>query len=76
MMKTPISSRMIYIPKLAETRIYVDPPGGHTFGRLVNKEKTALQDTPAQRDSLNRVWAFLEEHLTPYVGSDGKPSTA
>jgi dipeptidyl aminopeptidase/acylaminoacyl peptidase len=61
-----------HIPKLAETKIYVDPPGGHSFDRLVNKEKTALQNTPAQRDSLNRVWAFLEEHLTPYVGNGGK----
>jgi len=24
-------------------------------------------DSPAQRDSWNRTWAFLEEHLRPYV---------
>jgi hypothetical protein len=23
-------------------------------------------DSPAQRDSWNRTWAFLEEHLRPY----------
>jgi len=55
-----------HIPRLAETKIYVDPPGGHSFDRLVNKEKTAPQNTPAQRDSLNLSWAFLEEHLQPY----------
>ncbi len=55
-----------HIPRLAETKIYVDPPGRHRFDRLVNEEKTALQNTPAQRDSLNLIWAFLEEHLQPY----------
>jgi len=55
-----------YLPRLAETKIYVDPPGRHRFDRLVNDEKTALQNTPAQRDSLNLIWAFLEEHLQPY----------
>jgi dipeptidyl aminopeptidase/acylaminoacyl peptidase len=55
-----------YIPRLAETKIYINPPGLHRFDRLVNEEKTALQNTPAQRDSLNLIWAFLEEHLQPY----------
>jgi len=55
-----------HIPRLAETKIYVDPPGRHRFDRLVNEEKTALQNTPAQRDSLNLIWAFFEEHLQPY----------
>lgn len=61
-----------HIPKLAETKIYVDPPGGHSFDRLVNKEKTAPQYTPAQRDSWNRIWTFLETNLKPYIAVDGK----
>jgi dipeptidyl aminopeptidase/acylaminoacyl peptidase len=61
-----------HIPKLAETKIYVDPPGGHSFDRLVNKEKTAPQNTPPQRDSWNRIWTFLETNLKPYIGGGGK----
>jgi dipeptidyl aminopeptidase/acylaminoacyl peptidase len=61
-----------HIPKLAETKIYVDPPGGHSFNRLVNKEKTAPRNTPPQRDSWNRIWTFLETNLKPYVGVEGK----
>jgi dipeptidyl aminopeptidase/acylaminoacyl peptidase len=57
-------------PELAETRIYVDPPGGHTFSRRVNDETLERDDTPAQRDSWNRVWAFLEWHLQPYEGAE------
>jgi len=56
-----------HIPRLAETKIYVDPPGGHSFDRLVNKEKTAPQNTPPQRDSWNRIWTFLETNLKPYL---------
>jgi dipeptidyl aminopeptidase/acylaminoacyl peptidase len=61
-----------HIPKLAETKIYVDPPGGHSFDRLVNAEKTAPQYTIPQRDSLNRIWAFLETNLKPYLDGEGK----
>lgn len=53
---------------LAETRVYVDPPGGHTFSRRVNGETLEREDTPEQRDSWNRVWAFLEWNLRPYEG--------
>jgi len=58
-------------PDLAETRIYVDPtPGpvsvGHTFSRRVNPETLEREDSPEQRDSWNRTWTFLEEHLRPY----------
>ncbi|HEX6136016.1 MAG TPA: alpha/beta fold hydrolase [Longimicrobiales bacterium] len=58
-------------PDLAETKIYVDPTpgpvsGGHTFSRRVNRETLEREDSPEQRDSWNRVWAFLEEHLQPY----------
>jgi dipeptidyl aminopeptidase/acylaminoacyl peptidase len=55
-------------PELSETKIYVDPPGGHSFSRRVNGRTLERQDTPAQRDSWNRTWAFLECHLQPYLG--------
>jgi dipeptidyl aminopeptidase/acylaminoacyl peptidase len=55
-------------PDLAETMIYEDPPGGHSFSRQVNDETLEREDTPAQRDSWNRVWAFLEKNLRPYDG--------
>ncbi len=55
-----------HLPRLAETKIYVDPPGGHSFERLVNPEKTEPQNTPPQRDGWNRIWAFLETNLKPY----------
>lgn len=61
-----------HIPNLAQTKIYVDPQGGHSFDRLVNKEKTAPLNTVWQRDSWNLIWAFLEENLKPFVGSEGK----
>lgn len=53
-------------PDLAETKIYVDPPGGHSFARRVNPTTLEREDTPEQRDSWNRVWAFLEWNLKPY----------
>ena len=58
-------------PDLAETKIYVDPTpgpasGGHTFSRRVNRETLEREDSPEQRDSWNRVWAFFDEHLQPY----------
>jgi dipeptidyl aminopeptidase/acylaminoacyl peptidase len=53
-------------PELAETRIYVDPDGGHTFSRRVDPETLQRLDTPEQRDSWNRVWTFLEWNLRPY----------
>jgi len=60
-------------PDLAETKIYVDPTpgpasGGHTFSRRVNRTTLEREDSPAQRDSWNRVWAFLEWNLRPYEG--------
>jgi dipeptidyl aminopeptidase/acylaminoacyl peptidase len=61
-----------HIPNLAETKVYVDPPGGHSFDRLVNAEKTAPQYTIPQRDSLNRIWTFLETNLKPYLDGEGK----
>ncbi len=61
-----------HIPRLAETKIYVDPPGGHSFDRLVNRERTAPLNTAPQRDSWNRIWTFLELNLKPYLDGEGK----
>jgi dipeptidyl aminopeptidase/acylaminoacyl peptidase len=59
-------------PDLAETKIYVDPPpggagGGHTFSRRVDMKTLQRMDSPEQRDSWNRTWAFLEWNLRPYI---------
>ena len=59
-------------PDLAKTRIYRDPPideygNGHTFNRRVDREGGYVRvDSRARRDSWNRIWTFLEWHLTPY----------
>lgn len=53
-------------PDLSETKIYVAPLGGHGFARRVNQQTLERNDTPEQRDSWNRVWAFLEWTLRPY----------
>jgi len=57
-------------PKLAETKIYKDPPPGaagcgHTFSRRVNPETLERNDSPEQIDSWNRTWAFFERNLKP-----------
>jgi dipeptidyl aminopeptidase/acylaminoacyl peptidase len=66
-------------PDLAETKIYENPtPGpasvGHTFSRRVDPITLERDDSPAQRDSWNRVWAFLEWNLRPYEDRS-KPQT-
>ena len=59
-------------PELAQVEVYRDPPGGHTFNRQVDHENGYLRiDSPAQIDSWNRIWAFLEAHLMPVTGSLG-----
>lgn len=55
-------------PNLAETKIYVDPPGGHSFSRQVDPQTLMRKDSPEQLDSWNRTWAFLEWTLRPYIG--------
>ena len=60
-------------PELAETKIYVDPPGGHGFSRRVNPRTLEPEHTPEQRDSWNRVWAFLEWNLRPYEDPSKPP---
>ena len=66
-------------PHLAETKIYVDPPGGyasvgHTFNRRVNIDTLERADTPEQVDSWNRVWTFFDWNLRPYEDRS-KPAT-
>lgn len=58
-------------PDLAETKIYENPTPwgnsiGHAFSRRVDNQTLERVDSPEQRDSWNRTWAFLEEHLRPY----------
>ena len=58
-------------PNLAETKIYVNPTPwggsvGHAFSRRVDSQTLERVDSPEQRDSWNRTWTFLEEHLRPY----------
>ncbi len=52
-------------PDLAETKVYVDPPGGHSFTFQMNRN-LEIDGTPEQRDSWNRTWAFFEWILRPY----------
>ncbi|HEY7237385.1 MAG TPA: alpha/beta fold hydrolase [Gemmatimonadaceae bacterium] len=58
-------------PDLAETKIYVDPAPwgssvGHAFSRRVDPKTLERVDSPAQIDSWNRTWVFLEWWLRPY----------
>ncbi len=59
-------------PDLAETQIYVDPPSGHSFSRRVDRTTLERMDTPEQRDSWNRTWAFFERNLQPYRQGGGE----
>jgi dipeptidyl aminopeptidase/acylaminoacyl peptidase len=57
-------------PDLAETKIYVDPPGwggsvGHAFDRRVDPVTLERLDTPEQIDSWNRIWNFFNWWLRP-----------
>lgn len=52
-------------PSLAETKIYQNPPGGHTFDRRVDPKTRLPENTPAQLDSWSRVWTFLQWNLQP-----------
>lgn len=61
-----VSALKVKKPELAETKIYDDPKGGHSFNRQVNRETWERDDTPEQRDSWHRIWTFLEWHLRPY----------
>ena len=61
-------------PTLAETTVYDNPPGGHTFDRRVDPKTWQPENTREQRDSWNRVWTFLDWHLDPFH-ADLHPST-
>jgi dipeptidyl aminopeptidase/acylaminoacyl peptidase len=62
-------------PFLAETKVYDNPPGGHTFDRRVDPKTWQPENTREQRDSWNRVWTFLDWNLDPYHdGNGGVPS--
>lgn len=59
-------------PHLAETKIYQDPPGGHSFNRQVDLDNDYIRKYSwEQRDSWNRIWTFLELHLKPYQDVEG-----
>lgn len=51
---------------LAETMVYDNPPGGHTFDRRVDPKTWQPENTREQRDSWNRVWTFLDWNLDPF----------
>jgi dipeptidyl aminopeptidase/acylaminoacyl peptidase len=53
-------------PNLAETIVYDNPPGGHTFDRRVDPKTWQPENTREQRDSWNRVWTFLDWNLDPF----------
>jgi dipeptidyl aminopeptidase/acylaminoacyl peptidase len=50
-------------PALADTKVYENPPGGHTFDRRVRPGTWEPENTPAQMDSWGRIWTFFMEHL-------------
>ena len=50
-------------PSLSTTKVYASPPGGHIFDRRVDPRTWEPANTPEQRDSWSRVWAFLETSL-------------
>ena len=53
-------------PLLAETTVYDNPLGGHTFDRRVDPKTWQPENTREQRDSWNRVWTFLDWNLDPF----------
>jgi dipeptidyl aminopeptidase/acylaminoacyl peptidase len=58
-----VNALLVKKPHLAETRIYVDPPGGHSFNRLVDQTLGVIP-TPELLDSWERTWSFLERNLS------------
>jgi dipeptidyl aminopeptidase/acylaminoacyl peptidase len=51
-------------PRLAVTKVYDHPIGGHTFDRRVDTRTWQPENTPEQRDSWTRVWSFLGRTLS------------
>ena len=62
-------------PQLAETVVYDNPPGGHTFDRRVDSKTWQPENTREQRDSWNRVWTFLDWNLDPFHSAMMAPGT-
>jgi dipeptidyl aminopeptidase/acylaminoacyl peptidase len=62
-------------PQLAETVVYDNPPGGHTFDRRVDPKTWQPENTREQRDSWNRVWTFLDWNLDPFHSAIAAPGT-
>jgi len=58
-------------PFLAETKVYENPKGGHTFDRRVDPSTFQPENTREQRDSWNRVWTFLDWNLDPFHDASG-----
>ncbi len=52
-------------PALADVKVYRAPVGGHLFDRRVIPGSWQPENTPSQRDSWERVWQFLDNHLAP-----------
>lgn len=50
---------------LAETEVYESPSGGHLFDRQVDPKTLQPENSPAQRDSWEKVWGFFGRHLRP-----------
>lgn len=63
-------------PNLSDTKIYKNPPGGHTFDRLVTPKSWQPENTPDQRDSWNRVWAFFGRTLEGAKDASNAPNAA
>jgi dipeptidyl aminopeptidase/acylaminoacyl peptidase len=61
-------------PMLSETKVYENPPGGHTFDRRVDPATWQPENTREQRDSWNRVWTFLDWNLDPFHGESPTPT--
>ena len=63
-------------PFLAQTMVYDNPVGGHTFDRRVDPKTWQPENTREQRDSWNRVWTFLDWNLDPFhdAATAGQPS--
>lgn len=62
-------------PFLAETKVYDNPRGGHTFDRRVDPKTWQPENTREQRDSWNRVWTFLDWNLDPFHDASGAAPT-
>jgi dipeptidyl aminopeptidase/acylaminoacyl peptidase len=48
---------------MASVKVYHAPPGGHLFDRRLLPGTLVPENTPAQRDSWQRVWTFLDNYL-------------